>query len=100
MKNSFTRWLMLFQDARMEIGVRKVVRMDQEDAEAVNAHVIVDRRGSDPGKVEFEAITGRAERDAGNEQERKQKFERGDDHGHTADPTVVVGAKNHQRESA
>ena len=73
---------------------------DQEGAEAIHAQVVVDGRGSDPGDVEFEAIAGGAERNAGNEQEREKKFKSRDDHRHAANPGVIVGTKNHQRQNA
>ena len=50
--------------------------------------------------IQFETIAGRAEWDSRNQQQRKKEFERSHHHGHATNPTVIVGAQNHQRERA
>src|SRR5260370_6214353 len=71
---------------------------NQEQADAVDTEVIIDRRLVDPLRKFFQVISGRANRHPGKHQQREKEFRNRNDHGDQTNVLVVVTAKHYQRE--
>src|SRR5712671_2064453 len=70
---------------------------DQEQVDAVESEVIVDRRDVDPFGEFLELITGNADLHLGDQQQGEKEFNGGDGQCEAANPQVIVGAQEQQR---
>src|SRR6266849_4455622 len=71
---------------------------DEEQADSINAQVIIDRRLVDPLQVFLEMIPGRAYGNRADHQEGKQKFSQRNDQRDDANEFVIVAAQQQKRQ--
>src|SRR5207245_8373570 len=73
---------------------------DQEEADAIDADVVADRRARDPSEIFFELIALLVDRDFEEQHQRKRELGHGDGKGDFANPGMVVAAQQQQRQRA
>ncbi len=74
--------------------------MDEENADAVDAQVIVDRGRGKPLMENFQLVTASARRDGPDGKERQEEFHDANKQADAANPQMVFLAQQHNRKDA
>src|SRR5690348_4767834 len=80
-------------------GGEKRCENDEEEADAVQAEVVVDRRNVDPPGEFLELITADADLNSWDEEQREKKLDCRDSQREAANPDVIVGAQEKKRKA-
>ena len=96
MKNSFTRWVMLFQETSTESGRQKSGEQNHQRAEAIDSQMVIDGRQDHPGaqflKLHAAALGIKLKIDAYGDQECEQ----GKEERNPAERTMSARARERQ----